>query len=84
MQAAWDEVAVTDDSLVQCIHDIRRALNDDSHAVLQTAARRGYRLVILPERGRRAAAAGRRSRCCRSTSWGAGAATISPTGWWRT
>ena len=46
--AVWPEVAVTDDSLVQCIHEIRRALGDDQHVVLQTAARRGYRL-ILPE-----------------------------------
>jgi TolB-like protein len=48
MQAVWRGVAVTDDSLVQCIHEIRRALGDDAHVVLQTAARRGYRLV-LPE-----------------------------------
>ena len=47
--AVWPEVAVTDDSLVQCIHEIRRALGDDQHVVLQTAARRGYRLVIPPE-----------------------------------
>ncbi len=49
MQAVWHGVAVTDDSLVQCIHEIRRVLGDDRHAVLQTAARRGYRLVIRPE-----------------------------------
>ena len=40
---------MTDDSLVQCIHEIRRALATTRHAVLQTAARRGYRLVIPPE-----------------------------------
>jgi TolB-like protein len=44
-EAVWHGAAVTDDSLVQCIHEIRRALNDDQHVVLQTAARRGYRLT---------------------------------------
>jgi TolB-like protein len=48
MAAVWRGVAVTDDSLVQCIHEIRRAIGDEAHVVLQTAARRGYRLV-LPE-----------------------------------
>ena len=30
--AAWCDVAVTDDSLVQCIHEIRRALGDGERA----------------------------------------------------
>ncbi len=46
MQAVWADIAVTDDSLVQCIHEIRRALNDDRHVVLQTVTRRGYRLNL--------------------------------------
>ncbi len=46
MQAVWRAVAVTDDSLVQCIHEIRRALGDDAHSVLQTVTRRGYRLLL--------------------------------------
>lgn len=45
MQAVWPGVAVTDDSLVQCIHEIRRALRDEEHAVLKTVPKRGYRLV---------------------------------------
>ena len=44
MQAVWPGVAVTDDSLVQCVHEIRRALRDDRHALLKTAPKRGYRL----------------------------------------
>jgi TolB-like protein/Flp pilus assembly protein TadD len=47
-EAVWPGLAVTDDSLVQCIGDIRRALGDDRHAILRTVPRRGYRLV-LPE-----------------------------------
>ena len=46
MEALWKDVAVTDDSLVQCIRDIRRALNDERHAILRTVPRRGYRLAL--------------------------------------
>lgn len=45
MQAAWPDVVVTDDSLVQCIGELRRALKDDERSVLRTEPRRGYRLV---------------------------------------
>ncbi len=45
-KSVWADVAVTDDSLVQCIRDIRHAINDPNHAVLQTEARRGYRLMV--------------------------------------
>ncbi|WP_222036808.1 winged helix-turn-helix domain-containing protein [Rhizobium laguerreae] len=48
MQSVWPGTAVTDDSLVQCIHEIRRALKDDRHSILRTKSRRGYWLV-LPE-----------------------------------
>ena len=48
MHAVWPQIAVTDDSLVQCVHEIRRALRDESHTVLQTVPKRGYQLV-LPE-----------------------------------
>ena len=46
MVAVWQGVAVTDDSLVQCIGDIRRALHDEAQAVLRTVPRRGYRLDL--------------------------------------
>ena len=49
MQAVWPGLAVTDDSLVQCVHEIRRALGDDQHAILKTIPRRGYRLVLPVE-----------------------------------
>ena len=52
MQAVWGDVAVTDDSLVQCIHEIRRALDDDGRGLLRTVPRRGYRLVLPGERRR--------------------------------
>lgn len=45
IDAVWRDIAVTDDSLVQCIGDIRRALGSGARDCIQTVARRGYRLV---------------------------------------
>jgi class 3 adenylate cyclase len=44
MQAVWPDTFVTDDSLTQCIADIRRALGDDTRAIVETLPKRGYRL----------------------------------------
>ena len=55
MKAVWNGIAVTDDSLVQCIHEIRAALNDSRQAVVQTVPRRGYRLVLPSNAGPRMA-----------------------------
>ncbi|BAV50867.1 (Myosin heavy-chain) kinase., Histone acetyltransferase [Mesorhizobium loti] len=51
MKAVWNGLAVTDDSLVQCIHEIRAALNDRRQVVVQTVPRRGYRLVLPSNAG---------------------------------
>lgn len=54
IDAVWSEVAVTDDSLVQCIADIRRALGEDGFRVLKTVPRVGYMLIAdrpVAERG---------------------------------
>lgn len=40
----WPRTAVTDDSLTQCIADIRRALGPAGKTVLETIPRRGFRL----------------------------------------
>ena len=45
IKSAWGAVNVTDDSLIQCIADIRRAISDDAHAIVQTVPRYGYKLV---------------------------------------
>jgi predicted ATPase/DNA-binding winged helix-turn-helix (wHTH) protein len=42
MQALWPDAAVTDDSLVQCTLELRRALDDRSQQLLKTVPRRGY------------------------------------------
>jgi DNA-binding winged helix-turn-helix (wHTH) protein len=52
IQAAWGGRCVTDDSLTQCIAEIRQALSDHDKSLLQTVHRRGYRLsgVAAPPR----------------------------------
>ncbi len=45
MEQVWPGLIVTDDSLVQAVSDIRRAIGDDHHHVIQTVPRRGYRLI---------------------------------------
>ena len=42
----WTGVAVTDDSLVQCIGDIRRAIGDVERQIVETVSRKGYRLNL--------------------------------------
>jgi Tfp pilus assembly protein PilF len=46
MAAVWAAKPATDDSLVQCIKDIRRALGDRSRRIVQTVPRRGYMLAV--------------------------------------
>ena len=41
MQAAWGKAAITDDSLTQCLVEIRRALGDE-RSMVRTVPRRGY------------------------------------------
>src|SRR5262245_56069533 len=42
MRALWPDAFVTDDSLVQCLIDARRALGDEAQRYLKTVPRRGY------------------------------------------
>lgn len=42
MQAVWPDAFVTDDSLVQCTLELRRALDDRGQQLLKTVPRRGY------------------------------------------
>ncbi|MGB9318300.1 MAG: winged helix-turn-helix domain-containing protein, partial [Pseudolabrys sp.] len=42
----WPGVSVTDDSLVQCVVEIRRALGDTRQQVVRTMPRRGYLLIV--------------------------------------
>ena len=44
-ESVWAGHAVTDDSIAQCIRDIRRALGDGQRRLVQTVPGRGYRLL---------------------------------------
>lgn len=53
--AVWGKAAITDDSLTQCLVEIRRALGDESRTLVRTVPRRGYRFDPppgVPERER--------------------------------
>jgi DNA-binding winged helix-turn-helix (wHTH) protein/tetratricopeptide (TPR) repeat protein len=47
MSAVWPDVTVSEESLTQCISEVRRALGDKDHTIIKTVARRGY-LIDLP------------------------------------
>ncbi|MGT2466564.1 winged helix-turn-helix domain-containing protein [Mesorhizobium atlanticum] len=78
VDAIWPNIAVSDDSLTQCMKDIRKALGPDADGLIRTVMRRGY--VIDEDRVRRigngdtsgatgtgkAPSTRRRSRCCPS------------------
>jgi DNA-binding winged helix-turn-helix (wHTH) protein/TolB-like protein/Tfp pilus assembly protein PilF len=42
IQAVWPDSFVTDDSVVQCLRDVRRAMADDNQQYIKTVPRRGY------------------------------------------
>ncbi|HRP36051.1 MAG TPA: transcriptional regulator, partial [Gammaproteobacteria bacterium] len=46
LNAVWGQLAVTDDSITQCLVEIRRALGDESRSMVRTVPRRGYRLEV--------------------------------------
>ena len=41
----WGHKAVTDDSLAQCLIDIRRAIDDTDRQIIRTVPRRGYSFI---------------------------------------
>ena len=61
MESVWTDTFVTDDSLVQCIADIRRALGDDGQNIVQTFPKKGYRLIARPAAQAAPAGVARRS-----------------------
>ena len=42
IKAVWPDSFVTDDSLVQCLMEVRRALGDEAQQIIKTVPRRGY------------------------------------------
>jgi adenylate cyclase len=51
LDALWPSLAVSDDSLTQCVSELRRALGQRADAVLRTLPRRGYVLIAEVRRG---------------------------------
>lgn len=51
LQAIWPKVVVTEDSIVQCVKEIRRALGPGCHDWIRTVPREGYAFVAPPESG---------------------------------
>jgi adenylate cyclase len=45
-RAIWPKVSVTDDSLVQCIRELRQKLADEDRQLIKTVSRRGYVLDV--------------------------------------
>ena len=43
LTAVWPNVIVSDDSIVQCVTELRRALGDHDQRLIKTIQRRGYR-----------------------------------------
>jgi formylglycine-generating enzyme required for sulfatase activity len=43
-EAVWPNVTVSDDSIAQCIRELRGKLADDDHSLIKTVSRRGYLL----------------------------------------
>jgi len=47
LNAVWPDVTVGDESLTQCIRDVRRALGDESQGLVKTVPRRGYLVDVV-------------------------------------
>ncbi len=47
LSAIWSDVIATDESLVQCIADIRRVIGSDARRIVETIPREGYRLNVV-------------------------------------
>lgn len=46
IKAVWPDVTVSDESLAQCISEVRRAIGDDNQRIIKTVPRRGYLLDV--------------------------------------
>src|SRR6267154_6237575 len=42
--AVWPDVTVSDDSIAQCVRELRDRLGDNDHNLIKTVSRRGYLL----------------------------------------
>jgi len=58
MKAVWANVIVTDESLMQCVSELRQAIGDSRQTIIKTAPRRGYRFAAPVSRLEAGPAAG--------------------------
>ena len=84
----WRGVTVTDDSLVQCIHELRAALGDSDQHLIRTVPRHGYMLTAevaedQDPRGPARSQAVRRRRAILVTAAAAVAVALALAGSWR-
>jgi DNA-binding winged helix-turn-helix (wHTH) protein len=47
LAAIWPNVIVSDDSIVQCVTELRRLLGDHDQRIIRTVQRRGYRFEAV-------------------------------------
>ena len=52
VRAVWTDAFVTDNSLVQCLKEVRAALHDDAHHIIKTVPRRGYIFIAEVNEGK--------------------------------
>jgi TolB-like protein/DNA-binding winged helix-turn-helix (wHTH) protein len=57
LDAVWPGLIVTDDSLTQCVTEIRKVLGDEGHELIRTVPRKGYLFELPVERLARPGAA---------------------------
>src|SRR5262245_7165457 len=75
LKVVWPNVIVTDESLMQCVSEIRQAIGDSRQAIIKTVPRRGYRFaapVTRLEAGSIAAAGADRVQAAPADSGAAG------------
>lgn len=62
LQEVWTDLVVTENSLAQCVKEIRRELGDSGETLLKTIPKRGYLLEVQVERAGKLADFPRRAR----------------------
>jgi DNA-binding winged helix-turn-helix (wHTH) protein/tetratricopeptide (TPR) repeat protein len=81
-EAVWPNVIVSDDSLVQCIRELRQKLGDTEHRLIKTVSRRGYLLDAKPTAGPKAETPGPQ-RPAEAHSPEGPQKIANGAGWWR-
>jgi TolB-like protein/DNA-binding winged helix-turn-helix (wHTH) protein len=68
VRAVWPDTFVGDDSLAQCLMEVRRALGDDSQHYIRTVPRRGYLFNVVVREHRPATENGRAEEASQASS----------------